>query len=279
MKSSELILICVKSHSAAASEAGAELAASLKQQGQEVLQVSDNKSEIPKDTLKKAKLAIVIGGDGTFLSLVRRMEQKDLVPVMGINLGSLGFITDTSREQMIGAVKEALAGKFSVEEKPLLAVELKHSNGKKDFATVFNDVCLSKGTGAAMLKLEIRLNDELLSLVRADGYLVASPTGSTAYSLSAGGPLLHPLVEGLVLIPICAHSLSARPIVIPLNQRVEIRTQSLKEKAHLVCDGQVSFEVEEGDLLQVQVSSQKLKLLRPPHRGWLEALRSKLKMA
>jgi len=279
MKPSGTILICVKSNSSAASQAGEELASNLKGMGLKVNQVSDNKSEIPTALLKDLQLGIVIGGDGTFLSFVRRLEQKDLVPVMGINLGTLGFITDTSRDQMVTAVKDALEGKFLVEEKPLLAVELKHPNGKTDSAVVFNDVCLSKGTGSATLKFEVRLNDELLSMVRADGYLVATPTGSTAYSLSAGGPLLHPLVEGLVLIPICAHSLSARPIVIPLNQRVEIRTHSPKEKANVICDGQVSFEVEEGAVLLVQLSKQKLKLLRPPHRGWLEALRSKLKMS
>lgn len=279
MNSPGTILICVKSNSSAASQAGEELAASIKRLGREVIQITDNKKEIPTSLLEQIELGIVIGGDGTFLSFVRRMEKKNLVPVMGINLGTLGFITDTSRDQMFSAVKDALEGKFSVEEKPLLAVELKHTNGKTDSAIVFNDVCLSKGTGSATLKFEVRLNGELLSMVRADGYLVASPTGSTAYSLSAGGPLLHPLVEGLVLIPICAHSLSARPIVIPLNQRVEIRTQSPKEKANVVCDGQISFEVEEGAVLLVELSKQKLKLLRPPHRGWLEALRSKLKMA
>jgi NAD+ kinase len=273
------VMLCIKSEDPAAARAAKELETALKSQGIEALHVADTTNEIPATVLKNCRLAVVIGGDGTFLSLVRRMEQKNVTPVMGVNLGSLGFITDTSREQMVPAVMAALAGHFKTEKKPLLAIELKHPNGKTDVATVFNDVCLSKGAGTALLKFEIRLDGELLSHVKADGYLVATPTGSTAYSLSAGGPLLHPQLEGLVLIPICAHSLSARPIVIPLHQRVEIKTIELKETAYLVCDGQVSFEVKDGDELLVQVSKQHLQLLRPPQAGWSEALRSKLKMA
>lgn len=272
-------MLCVKARDKRAAEAGKELTAALQKKGINTIQVDDSKAEIGSTELREARLAVVIGGDGTFLSLIRRMEQKNLVPVMGINLGSLGFITDTSREEMVPAVLAALDGKFQLEEKPLLRVELKHNKGKTDSAVVFNDVCLSKGAGTSMLKLEILLDGELLSHVRADGYLVATPTGSTAYSLSAGGPLLHPQLEGLVLIPICAHSLSARPIVVPLHHKVEIKALPLKEKAYLVCDGQVSFEVSNGDELMIQVSDQRLKLLRPPHSGWSQALRGKLKMA
>lgn len=272
-------MLCVKARDKRAAEAGKELTAALEKKGINTIQVHDSKEEIDSTELREARLAVVIGGDGTFLSLIRRMEQKNLVPVMGINLGSLGFITDTSREDMVPAVLAALEGKFHLEEKPLLKVELKHHKRKTDSAVVFNDVCLSKGAGTSMLKLEILLDGELLSHVRADGYLVATPTGSTAYSLSAGGPLLHPQLEGLVLIPICAHSLSARPIVVPLHHKVEIKALPLKEKAYLVCDGQVSFEVSNGDELMIQVSDQRLKLLRPPHSGWSQALRGKLKMA
>lgn len=279
MSQPDTVLLCVKSKDSMAASAAEELESALLKKGVKTTQILDNSEQIPVSILKGAQLAVVIGGDGTFLSLVRRMAQKNLTPVMGVNLGSLGFITDTSRDQMVPAVLSALAGNFKIEKKPLLTVQLKHPNGKTDIATVFNDVCLSKGAGTALLKFEILLDGELLSHVKADGYLVATPTGSTAYSLSAGGPLLHPQVEGLVLIPICAHSLSARPIVIPLHQKVEIKTIELKETAYLICDGQVSFEVKDGDELLVQVSEQHLQLLRPPQSGWSEALRSKLKMA
>jgi NAD+ kinase len=279
MKKLEPILVCVKQNDPQAQKAEKELKKWLEKNGREALDVTNIKGEIPSSTLEKALFAVVIGGDGTFLSLVRRMEQKDTLPVMGVNLGSLGFITDIGKEQMLEAVGQALKGKFSTEDRPLLQVELLRKKGKAEATTVFNDVCLSKGAGTAMLKFEVSLDGELLSHVRADGYLVATPTGSTAYSLSAGGPLMHPQVQGLVLIPICAHSLSARPVVIPLEQKVEIKMQEPKEKAYLVCDGQVSFEVANGDKVRVRLASQKLKLLRPPGHGWSEALRSKLKMA
>lgn len=279
MKKVQKVLICLKSGDKRAEAAGAELEKALKSWGVESSRATDPAQTIQQKELRACDLAVVVGGDGTFLSLVRRMEDKSLTPVMGVNLGSLGFITDTCREEMVSSVKLALAGKFKVEKKPILEVRLQRSKGEMERATVFNDVCLSKGPSTALLKFEIRLNEELLSHVRADGYLVATPTGSTAYSLSAGGPLLHPLLEGLVLIPICAHSLSARPMVVPLDQKIEMRLPRLKEPAYLVCDGQVSFEVYSGDTLQISLSKEKLQLLRPQHAGWSEALRSKLKMA
>ena len=279
MKKLEPILVSVKKDDPQAQKAEQELKKWLHRSGREMVDVTDTKGEIPEATLKKAVFSVVIGGDGTFLSLVRRLARKDLLPVMGVNLGSLGFITDISREQMLEAIGQAIKGKFAVEKRPLLHVELIRKKGAKESTTIFNDVCLSKGAGTALLKFDVNLNGELLSHVRADGYLVATPTGSTAYSLSAGGPLIHPSVEGLVLIPICAHSLSARPIVIPLNQTVELKIKEPKEQAYLVCDGQVSFDVSHGDRVRVSLSEQKLQLLRPPSHGWSEALRSKLKMA
>ncbi|NBT58211.1 NAD(+)/NADH kinase, partial [bacterium] len=190
MTRADQVILCVKDEDPTAALAATELENALQKQGVKTIQVSERTSEVPEKLLKDSKLAVVIGGDGTFLSLIRRMEKKNLTPVMGVNLGSLGFITDTSRDQMVPAVLAALSGQFKIEKKPLLTVELKHPNGKVDVATVFNDVCLSKGAGTALLKFEILLDGELLSHVKADGYLVATPTGSTAYSLSAGGPLL-----------------------------------------------------------------------------------------
>lgn len=279
MKKAQKVLICLKSGDKRAEAAGRELEKALKNWGVESSRTSDPTQIITKKELRSYDLAVVVGGDGTFLSLVRRMEDKSLTPVMGVNLGSLGFITDTGRDEMVSSVKLALAGKFKVENKPILEVRLQRPSGSTERASVFNDVCLSKGPSTALLKFEIRLNGELLSHVRADGYLVATPTGSTAYSLSAGGPLLHPLIEGLVLIPICAHSLSARPMVVPLDQKIDMKLPRLKEPAYLVCDGQVSFEVHSGDTLNICLSDEKLQLLRPQNAGWSEALRSKLKMA
>jgi len=279
MKNPQRVLICLKPADKRARVAGTDLEKALKNWGVTSTHLSDPAKPITKTELRACDLAVVIGGDGTFLSLVRRMEDKSLTPVMGVNLGSLGFITDTSREEMISSVRLALQGKFKIEKKPILEVHLNHPDGSTERATVFNDVCLSKGPSTALLKFEVLLNGELLSHVRADGYLVATPTGSTAYSLSAGGPLLHPLLEGLVLIPICAHSLSARPMVVPLDQKVEMKLRKLNEPAYLICDGQVSFEVQSGDTLSIFLSKEKLQLLRPPKTGWSEALRGKLKMA
>lgn len=273
------VLICARRNHDAAGRVKKDLVEWLKSEGYSVEDVSQSRGEISTRALSKAVLGVVIGGDGTFLQFVRRLARKDQFPVMGINLGTLGFITDFTPDDAIVEVKQALAGKYREDRRPLLEVNLIRLKGKVQSTTVFNDACLTKGATTTMLKFEVLLDGELLTQVRADGYIIATPTGSTAYNLSAGGPLLHPDVKALVLNPICAHSLSARPVLIPENVTVEFRTHDQKGPAYLICDGQVNFEVAEGDRIEVKVAPAPLRLVRPPSQKWSFALRSKLKMA
>lgn len=276
-KKKTVLLFCKRHHKA--KDAGKRLAAWLKKQGYSTLDVTDSDERIAASEVKDVSLGVVIGGDGTFLTLVRRLDNKALFPLLGINLGSLGFITETSPDEMIPAVEEALKGKCIEEPRRLLQVEICRKDLCRVSGLVFNDVVVTKDARSPMLKFDVHIGDQFLSYVRADGYIVATPTGSTAYGLSAGGPLLHPGVNGLVLLPICSHSLSARPVVIPDDMPVRITPKEFRGTTYLVLDGQINHEIDEKDYIRIRTSDSFLKLVRSPARQWSQTIRSKLDMA
>jgi NAD+ kinase len=272
------VLVFAKKNATAAQDAKAELAAWLKKRKHEVIDVGNSDARIKASGLKNVALGVVIGGDGTFLWLVRRLEAKDKFPIMGVNLGSLGFITEIDREEMIAAVERTLAGKSKEEKRRLLEVELRRGGKRIESGLVFNDAAITKDARTSMLKLDVKVNGELMSHARADGYIVATPTGSTAYNLSAGGPLLHPDVNGICLVPICPHSLSSRPIVVPFEMPIEIVPREVNGPVYLVYDGQINFEIKAGDEIRVNASDASLRIVHATKRNWCQALRSKLDM-
>jgi len=274
------VLICAKRGKKAAREAAIELAKWLKRRGHESIDVTESDNKLTKASLKAVGLGVIIGGDGTFLTLVRRLERKDQFPLMGVNLGTLGFITEFGQEEMLGSVRDVLDQKYNEELRRMLQVELWRAGKCVESGIVFNDAALTKDARTSMLKLDVEVGDEHLSYVRADGYLVSTPTGSTAYSLSAGGPLLHPEVSGTVLVPICSHSLSTRPIIIPTQSKVQITLREFSGgAAYLVFDGQINFEVQPADLIRIQSAKSSLRLIRSPKQKWSETIRSKLQMS
>lgn len=233
-------------------------------------------------TFSKAQnvvLGVVIGGDGTFLTLVRRLEDKSKFPILGVNLGTLGFITDFAREEMIPSVEDALAGKYPEENRSLMQVEICRDDVCRISGIAFNDAVMTKDARTSMLKFDVSVGGEFLSYVRADGYIVATPTGSTAYALSAGGPLLHPGVHGLILVPMCSHSLSARPIVVPTETTIEIVPRTFQGAVYLVLDGQINLQIDHTDRIKIRKAPQSLRLIRSPRKSWAETLRSKLELA
>ncbi len=272
------VLIFAKHRNAPSQQTKSELSAWLKKKKYAIVDVSDTKEKISAEKVKSVVLGVVIGGDGTFLTLVRRLEKKEHFPILGINLGTLGFITDVNREQMLEAVDLALKGKYIEQRRPLLKVDVVRKNKVVESGLVFNDAVITKDATTLMLKFEVFLGQELLSNQRADGYICATPTGSTAYALSAGGPILHPEVAGIVLAPICSHSLSARPTVVPQNSAIRIAIKDLHGAVYLVYDGQISFEIEPFDQIQIQTSTNSLRLVRSPQHLWSETVRTKLKM-
>lgn len=256
-----------------------ELTAWLKNRSCEVIDVSRTEGPISASAAAGVDFGVVIGGDGTFLRLVRQLEKKNGFPILGVNLGTLGFITETTPDEMLRVVDEVLTGKAREQRRMLLDVALWRNGKTVETAVVFNDVVVTKEARTTMLNFDVRIGGELLSEVGADGFIVSTPTGSTAYGLSAGGPIVHPDVKSILLVPICSHALSARAILIPQDRDVEIDISKDSENGFLVCDGQISFDIRGGDKIVSRISQTELRLVGSSQKTWSEALRTKLNMA
>lgn len=270
-----------KAASAEVADALVPLAAFLRAQGVNVLieegsaGLGGSGTSANYDTIAAAAdVAIVIGGDGTMLSAARRLAVAG-VPLVGINLGRLGFMTDIARDEMIKSIGDLLGGKFSVEHRYLLDGEVLRG-GECIFRSVaLNEVVVSKGDVGRMIELEVKVDGEFLYVLRADGMIVATPTGSTAYALSANGPILHPAVPGMALVPLCPHALSYRPITVSDGSVVEFTLLAAHDgAAHF--DGQVRFVTHAGDCVRIARSSHSVTLLHPPGYSYFAMLREKL---
>ncbi len=272
------VLILVKSNSEDAKKVANELTKWLRSHSYEIIDVSDGDYSLTKNLLKNVCLGIVIGGDGTFLSLVRRLAHKTLFPIMGVNLGSVGFITEIGPEEMLSTIGDILKGKYDEKLRMLIRVEIWRSNQKILEGMVFNDAVLSKDVKTSILTIDVILNGDHLISMRTDGFVVSTPIGSTAYCLSAHGPILHPDTNSMVLVPICAHSLSVRPIVVPMNAEIEIILKEPAKNAYLILDGQVDYEVLSNDKIKVGYAEDSLKMVGCSRHRWSEALRTKLNM-
>ncbi len=223
---------------------------------------------------KQADLAIVIGGDGTMLNIARTLAPYD-VALVGINVGRLGFLTDISTDTMYDTLGAILDGKFVTEDRMLLEAEV-HSGAEKVFEVLaFNDVVVSKGTKGSMIEFEIRIDGQFIYTQRSDGLIVATPTGSTAYALSSGGPIVHPSLSVITLVPVCPHTLSNRPIVISSTSTVEIVIKDAADpRAHF--DSHSRFDLREGDRVVVRCYSHPISLLHPVGHSYYSMLREKL---
>ncbi|UCG77542.1 MAG: NAD(+)/NADH kinase [Nitrospirota bacterium] len=219
---------------------------------------------------------IVLGGDGTMLSVARLVAHKD-IPIMGINLGGLGFLTEINRSEIREAIDKMLIEECSFEERIMLKV-LIHRHGEKiTDHLVLNDVVINKGALARIIDLETFIDHQYVTTYRADGLIVATPTGSTAYNLSAGGPIVHPTLNSVVITPICPHTLTNRPLVISDRCMIEIILQSESEDVFLTLDGQVGYSLRIGDRIEIMKSEHKTRLLIPCEKDYFNILRTKLK--
>ena len=221
-------------------------------------------------------IVLVLGGDGTMLGVSRLVAPKD-IPILGINLGSLGFITEVNRDEIFSAIDKMLNDGCAIEERMMLYAAI-HRNGKRiaDY-TVLNDIVINKGALARIIDLETNINDRYVTTYKADGLIISTPTGSTAYSLSAGGPILYPTLDSIVVTPICSHTLTNRPIVVPGNSQIEIIIKSLSEDVFLTLDGQVGFSLRMDDIVEISKSPFRTRLLVPIERDYFQVLRTKLK--
>jgi NAD+ kinase len=224
----------------------------------------------------ESNLLLVLGGDGTLLAAARVAAQHG-IPLLPINMGSLGFLTSFTLEEMFPALEETLAGRSSVSERVLLRVDLYRAGQIIDGQRVLNEAVINKGALARMIDLELKIDDAFVCRYRADGLIVATPTGSTAYSLSAGGPIVHPSVESLIITPICPHTLTDRPLVVRDSSRVEVSLSGDAESVFLTLDGQKGIPMQSSDCVRIVRAPERLKLIQPPRKSYFDILRSKLK--
>ncbi len=222
----------------------------------------------------EADLAVVLGGDGTMLNAARRLAQYG-VPLVGVNQGRLGFMTDIACQDMIAAISVLLNGEFSSEQRHLLDIEVVRGGLRVFHTLALNDVVVNKGDIGRMIELEVKIDGEFIYLLRADGVIVATPTGSTAYALSANGPILHPAVPGIALVPLCPHALSNRPITLCDQSKIEIMLVPPHD-ARIHFDGQMRFDMIAGDCVRIARSQYAITLLHPPGYSYLAMLREKL---
>lgn len=221
-------------------------------------------------------LLLVLGGDGTLLAAARTLNRKP-VPILAVNLGGLGFLTVITREELYPTLEAVLAGNFQTERRVQIEGELVRADEVISSFLALNDVVLNKGAIARILDFDVLVNGRFISTFKSDGLIVSTPTGSTAYSLAAGGPIVTPAVEAFVVTPICAHTLTNRPLVLPDSVQIEVVVKSQREVAYLTVDGQVGLATHSDDTVRLRKASSSVELIQPPAKDYFEVLRQKLK--
>jgi NAD+ kinase len=231
----------------------------------------------PRDELPlAADLLIVLGGDGTLLAAARLMDKRH-IPILPVNLGGLGFLTSVTLGDLYSVLELALDGKARYSERVMLESQVLRGDQTLQGARALNDAVLNKAALARIVDLELRVEGEFVCNYKADGLIISTPTGSTAYSLAAGGPIVYPIVSAFVITPICPHTLTNRPLVIPDRMRIEVGFAGGDSPIYLTLDGQVGIELAPGDRVVLWAAAERLRLVRPPKKTYFSVLRDKLK--
>lgn len=232
---------------------------------------SAGKPELPG----QVDLLIVLGGDGTLLSMARAVGDLG-VPLLGVNLGGLGFLTATTLDEMLPALEAYLEGRMAIEERMLLSARVVRNGQSVCEYAALNDVVITKSAMSRIIDLSVSVDGRYATAYRADGLIISTPTGSTAYSLSAGGPILFPTMDAVVLTPICSHTLTNRPIVVPGTDRIEV-TLLADQDVMATMDGQVGVGLRGGDTVEIRKAASRIRLVRFPQKDFFSVLRTKLK--
>jgi NAD+ kinase len=227
------------------------------------------------DLAAHADFLLVLGGDGTLLSVARAVGDLG-VPLLGVNLGGLGFLTAITLEELFPALDAFLAGRLVIEERMMLLTRVRRLDRELAEVLALNDAVIMKSAMSRIIDFSVTVDGQAATAYRADGLIIATPTGSTAYSLSAGGPILFPTMDAVVLTPICAHTLTNRPIVLPGTQRIDV-TLLTNQEAMLTVDGQVGLGLQEHDTVEVRRAGPRVRLVRMPQKHFFSVLRTKLK--
>ena len=282
--------IVAKAHLQAAGPHLLEIAAWLRARGVEPLFDPETAALAPgagdvhkaeKDELvNRVDLVLVLGGDGTLLGMAGRIGQAGVnIPILGVNFGGLGFLTEVTLPELYATLEAALNGSAQTDERMTMRAITSRDGASFDDRVVLNDVVLTQGTLSRIIDLSVTVDDQFVTRVRADGLIVSSPTGSTAYNLAAGGPILHPQVDGLVITPIAAHTLTNRPLVVPgsTEVRVQPHMDGSRDEVYVTFDGQFGFRLTDKDVVSVRRSARPIRLIRATARSYFEILREKLK--
>ena len=233
--------------------------------------------EVPSEKLAGAvDLMLVLGGDGTMIATARMIGDQE-VPVLGVNYGGLGYLAEFRIEELYTALESILAGNYRLDKRVMLAVELVRDGVALTTNRVLNDVVINKSALARIIEIEAFFNSQFVNSFRADGLIVSTPTGSTAYNLSAGGPVIFPSMNTVVITPICPFTLSNRPIVVPDNAEIELILKTDKEEVALTLDGQVGFPLKVEDRVVIRKSRTAFNLIQPSNRNYFDVLRDKLR--
>ena len=218
---------------------------------------------------------VVLGGDGTLLSMARLVGDLN-VPILGVNLGGLGFLTALTVDELFPALEALLRGELSVEDRMMLTARVTRQGERLSEYVALNDVVITKSAMSRIINLDVSVEGQFATAYRADGLIVSTPTGSTAYCLSAGGPIVFPTMDAVVLTPICSHTLTNRPIVLPARQPIDVTLMS-DQDVMLTLDGQVGFHLKRGDRVEIRQAGARIRLLRDPQKHFFSVLRTKLK--
>ena len=237
--------------------------------------INETSSHEKKEIFQQADLLIALGGDGTLLS-VARVAHPHNIPILAVNLGSLGFLAEISIDELYPTLENILAGKFEIENRMLLNACIWRNGEKVEDHNVLNDVVINKGAVARVINLQVLVNGQYMTSYRADGLIIATPTGSTAYSLSAGGPIIHPSMHTLVLSPICPFTLTNRSILIPDQSVIQVKLAAEYDDVRVTLDGQEGYDMRAGDILEIKKTKTSLQLIRGPNKNYYQILRDKL---
>ncbi len=232
---------------------------------------------LPRDSVPEGcDLIVVLGGDGTLLSAARAIGKRE-IPLFPVNLGGLGFLTAITVDEIYGELQRCIRGEQRVSKRKLLSVTVMRGGEIVEGYDALNDAVLGKSSIARMIDMDVFVDEQLMCAYKADGLIVATPTGSTAYSLSAGGPIIYPTVPAICLTPICPHMLTNRPVIVPETSTIRIISRGPDESVYLTIDGQVGTPIKESDTVVCRSSQYSLLLIRPPRMKFFDVLRAKLK--
>jgi NAD+ kinase len=236
-----------------------------------------NVNTVERETFPShAEMIVVLGGDGTLLS-VARLVGDHKVPILGVNLGGLGFLTEITLEELYGVLERVIQGDFKTDERVVLSASVIRKGERIAEFTVLNDAVVNKGALARIIDMETTINGEYVTTFKSDGLIISTPTGSTAYNLSAGGPIVYPSLHCIILTPICPHTLTNRPIVVPDDVEIRATLKTRQQEVILTLDGQQGFSLEVEDVVEVKKSAVGILLIKSPYRHYFEVLREKLK--